>query len=266
MRPEITTIIFSKNRACQLELLLRSLNLPATVIYTFDPTFASGYDKLIKMYPDVRFVLETDFKAQLLELLAKSPEEYAMFLVDDDVMIEPFEEKNYSEFEEFKKNKAILCLSLRLAPHYEEAPDFQDNNTWNWRGLKHDWGYPMSVSAHIFRKQDILPIMIGGSFNMPNDLEVLLRKNPPTRPLMMCVDKPNIINIPANLVQTKYRPNRFKNMGVSAEEINDKFLSGHRISLNDIMGKARYSRSCFLMADYQYEIYLKNEKANRSNN
>jgi|SRR3989344_6961277 len=253
MSSEITTIIFSKNRACQLELLLRSLNMPATVLYTYDPAFGSGYDKLIKMYPDVRFVFETAFKAQMVEYMGKYSGEYVMFLVDDDVMIEPFKEYD-PLFEEFKKNQDIICLSLRLAPHYQGAPAFK-NNTWEWRGLKHDWGYPMSVSANIFRKRDILPTMSSGSFDMPNDLEVLLRKNPPRKPLMICADKPNIINVPANLVQTKYRPNRFKNMGIPVEDINKKFLSGFRISLEDIVGKARSSKNCFLVTDYKYENY-----------
>lgn len=253
MRSEITTIIFSKNRACQLELLLRSLNIPVTVLYTYDQDFRSGYELLIKMYPDVKFILETDFKAQVTEYIKTRPEKYVMFLVDDDVMIEPFQEY-CPEFEEFKRNQNIICLSLRLAPYYQGAPAFKDN-TWEWRGLKHDWGYPMSVSAHIFRKQDILPNMINGSFNMPNDLEALLRKDPPDKPLMMCVNRPNIINIPANLVQTKYRPNRFKSMGVAAEDINGQFVSGRRISLKDITEKAGHSENCFLLVDYKYEIY-----------
>lgn len=247
MSSEIKTVIFSKNRACQLEVLLRSLNMPATVIYTYDPVFKSGYDKLIGIYPKVNFVLEFDFKKQVIENLG----EYTLFLVDDDVMIKPFDE-NCPELEEFKTNQDIVGLSLRLAPYYEDAPKFQ-NNTWSWRGLKHDWGYPMSVSAHIFRKQDILPIIVNGVFNTPNDLEVLLRKNPPNKPIMMCMDRPSIINVPANQVQTKYRQNRFKNMGIPAEGINEKFLSGLRISLEDIVEKARYSKSCFLMIDYKYE-------------
>jgi hypothetical protein len=244
---EIITIIFSKNRACQLELLLRSLNMKALVIYTYDQEYKSGYEKLIKMYPDVKFILESNFKKQVIESLG----EYTLFLVDDDVMINPFNE-NCSEFLEFKNNKDILCLSLRLASYYEGAPKME-NNIWNWYGLKHDWGYPMSVSAHIFRKQDILSIMENGSFNNPNDLEILLRKNPPNKPLMICVNQPNIINVPANVVQTKYRLNRFGNAGISPEVLNQKFLSGLKISLEDIIEKARNSKSCFLVTDYKYE-------------
>ena len=65
------TLIFSKNRACQLELLLRSLNMPVSVLYTFDPEFAAGYLKLIKMYPQVNFIKQTNFKSQLIKFVKK---------------------------------------------------------------------------------------------------------------------------------------------------------------------------------------------------
>lgn len=250
MPKEISTIIFSKNRACQLELLLRSLNIPAQILYTCDPVFESGYDKLIKMYPTIDFVRETDFRSQLIEFLEKNSEEYVLFLVDDDVMIEPWA-GNCPEFQEFKRNLEIISLSLRLAPDYQGAPVIK-NNTWNWQGLKHDWGYPMSVSAHIFRKSDILPILVARIFSMPNDLEIVLRTYPPAKPLMICLNKPNFINVPVNLVQNKYRN---RNMGIPAEEINKKFLAGYRISLEDIIKKAKSSKSCFLRTNYEYEIY-----------
>lgn len=244
-RNEVTTVIFSKNRACQLDLLLRSLDLPATVLYKYDNNdFKLGYDKLVEIHPKVKFILESDFKKQLIELVG----EYTMFLVDDDIMIAPFTE-NCPEFEEFKKNPEIICLSLRIAPYHRGAPKFLKNNVWDWRGLKHSWGYPMSASSHIFRKEDILPIMTAKPFDIPNDLEVVFRRHPPNRPLMICFDEPKIINNLANQVQTKYS---FKNMGISTENLNKKFLSGLRISLEDMKEKAKHCKSCFLMTNYEY--------------
>jgi len=158
---EITTIIFSKNRACQLELLLRNLNMPAIVLYTYDPEFRLGYEKLISLYPSVKFIRETNFKEQLKENIG----EYTMFLVDDDIMIEHFDE-DCPEFIEFKKNQDIVCLSLRISPEYNRAPILK-NNTWRWKGERKDWGYPMSVTSSIFRKQDILPIIIKEDFKTP---------------------------------------------------------------------------------------------------
>src|SRR3990170_6252117 len=116
MSLEINTIIFSKNRACQLELLLHSLNIPATVLYTHSPEFKAGYSQVKKMYTAVKFVRETDFRKQLIDLVTRGGK-YVLFLVDDDVMIRPFA-KNCREFKEFKRNSKILCLSLRLSPDH----------------------------------------------------------------------------------------------------------------------------------------------------
>lgn len=246
MRSEITTIIFSKNRACQLELLLRSLNMPATVLYTYDPEFKLGYEKLIGMYPSVKFIRQNNLKEQIIENLG----EYTMFEVDDVVMIEPFTE-DCPEFAEFKRNPEILCLSLRMSPYYKGAPVFK-NNTWEWRGLKHSWGYPMSVSSHIFRKCDILPtIKKINTLEIPHHLEIALRKNPPNRPLMLCFDKPKTINNEANLVQSVYPT---KNFGVDIKGLEERFLRGERLSLEHIKEVAAKARDCFIRVDYKYEI------------
>jgi hypothetical protein len=240
----ISTIIFSKNRACQLELLLRSLNMPAVVIYTYDPDFKRGYEKLIDIYPSVKFIRQTNLKEQIIQNLG----DYTMFEVDDAVMIEHFS-KDCPEFKEFKSNPDILCLSLRMSPNYSGAPIFK-NNTWAWRGLRHSWGYPMSVSSHIFRRDDILPTILKSEMEIPNDLEVALRRNPPDRPLMLCFTKPKMITNEANNVQTKYPT---PNFGVSVRELEDRFLKGERLSLEYIKEVAKQAKNCFIRVDYKWE-------------
>lgn len=245
---EILTIIFSKNRACQLELLLRNFNMPATVLYTYDNEFKLGYEKLIKMYSDINFIKEVDFKKQLTEIVKNNKEEYVMFLVDDDVMLKHFNEE-CEEFNRFKNNKNILCLSLRMSLLYNNAPEMIEN-TWEWRKCKKDWGYPMAATSHIFRKQDILSVINNCKYDIPNILERKLRQNIPNRLLMLCFDKPKIINIPANQVQIQCPS---KNAGVSLIKLEQKFLSGKLLSLSDIKEKAKESKSCFLMTNYKWE-------------
>ena len=247
MCSEITTIIFSKNRACQLELLLRSLNMPATVLYTHDPEFKLGYEKLIGMYPSVKFVCETNFKEQLTELVGTGGE-YTMFLVDDDVMIEPFSE-DCPEFVEFKRNPEILCLSLRASPGYIKAPIIK-NNTWKWEGSRFSWGYPISATSHVYRKEDIFPAISQKDtiIEIPNDIEVVVKA--PNRPLMMCFDKPRFINNTANQVQIKYK---FRNLNVPLKDLENKFLGGERLSLEHIKRAAGNSRRVLMGVQYEWE-------------
>lgn len=247
MRREINTLIFSKNRACQLELLLRTLNIPSSVLFACDPEYKSGYQKLMEMYPEVNFIPETNFKEQVIENLRG---DYQMYLCDDDVMVEPFKE-DCQEFKALKDNKEIICLTLRLAPYYKDAPKMI-NNTWRWRRYRHGWGYPMSVSAHIFRTEDISYVIHNGIYDIPGNFEKALRSNIPDRPLMICFDKPKIINNLANQVQTVFP---YRNMGISVKELNDKFINGYRISSEDIVMKAKENNYCFLMTDYVFEKF-----------
>ena len=247
---EITTIIFSKNRACQLDLLLRNLAMPSSVIYTYDPEFKAGYDKLIKMYPKVNFILQTNLKEQVLEML-KSAKDYIMFFGDDDIILEHFDER-CPEFAEFKKNPDILCLSLRLCNHYGRGrPEMSKNNTWEWQGKKHSWGYPMATTSTIFRKEDILPVMLKiGDLNLMHHMERWLRKFPPARPLMMCFDEPKVINNEANNVQTAFPT---PNFGVEPKLLEERFLNGERLSWEHIRNIAKTSSDCFIRTDFEWE-------------
>jgi len=246
MSEALKKVIFSKNRAAQLELLLRSLNIPVVVIYTFDPEFEKGYEKLKKLYPDTLFILQKNFRDQILSNLGK----YTMFLVDDDVMIGAFDE-NCPEFTWFKKNPKIICLSLRMSPHLERGrPPISDDNTWVWRGQPHSWGYPMSVSAHIFRLEDIEPAIASHDMTLPHHLEHVLRANPPDRPLMLCFDQPKIVNNQANLVQSEYWS---KNLGIDPHDLEKRFLNGERLSLEYIKEKSKGAKDCFVRIHYQWE-------------
>lgn len=252
----MTTLVFSKNRACQLELLLRSVNISVTVLYTCDQEFKTGYDKLISMYPSVRFIREENFKEQVLEVISDA--KYVLFLVDDDVMISSFSEDCY-EFREFNRNSDILCLNLRMSSQYRyNGVPILIDNTWEWNKYRFDrknrarnWGYPMSVSSHIFRKDDIFPILLSREMNNPTTLERSLNRNPIyERPLMLCFDRPKFINNLANQVQTECP---WPNLDLPVLELEKRFLQGERLSLTHIKDKAFTATDCFLMTEYEWE-------------
>lgn len=243
-----TTLIFSKNRACQLELLLRSLSIPgipASVLYTYTPEFKAGYDKVKKMYPRVDFIRQTNFKTQLMETVKRS--DYILFLTDDDVIIAPFS-KASPEFREFRKDKDVATLSLGLSAGVA-------GKKWEWKQYRGNyrlrmWGYPMSVDSCIFRKEDILPTIQTHDMSTPNYLETELNLNIPDRSLMMCFDSPRIINNSVNQVQKDFPAHTY---GPSPEELEEKFLRGERLSLEDIRQKAKNSRHYRLKEPYKFE-------------
>ena len=253
MRTQIRTIIFSKNRAMQLEALLRSLSLENVfVLYKCDDGFRPGYDKLIKMFPDVCFIGEISFKGQVLDLMLG---EHILFLVDDDIMIRSFSE-DCNEFEEFKGNEEIITLSLRMATKYDYAflrdkevplPDF-NGGKWEWRNHSHDWGYPMAT-AHIFRSKDILPILNKVEFSCPHTMEHALRRNAPDKKYALCFEEAKFINNLANQVQSKYK---CKNAKIPVESLEALFVKGERIDIDKLIEKAKESRSAFMMEEYTW--------------
>lgn len=254
----LTTLIFSKNRACQLDLLLRSLRLKVKkknlrVLYTCDPEYKAAYDKVMKLYPNVEFILEEDFRRQVINSIT---DEYLLFLVDDDVMIDSYSE-DCPEFLKLQANEDIICLNLRMARNYDydflkdkqvPIPQF-DDGMWKWKNYRHDWGYPMSASSHIFRKKDILPILetleFGGN---PIILERSMRGRL-DKPLMIGFEKAKFVNILVNRVASNIqRTGKF----IPASFLNDKFMAGFIIDLDPIIKKAKKTRSCFMSLDFKW--------------
>lgn len=238
-------IVFSKDRAAQLDLFLRSMEeyFPEyyyhnfNIIYTYsNQKFKKGYEELIKLYNNVKFIKETDFKKNILNKINKNID-YTVFFVDDIIWKEPFSTED-NEFHTFEVNKDILCLSLRLNPNLNycytanksmSLPKTYNKGIWEWKGESGDYGYPMSLDGHIFRTKEILPYLKKLNYKNPNSLEGSLASFPLSNPKMICYDKSKIVNNAINKVQTN-NPNRHGN--VTADYINNKFLEGYMIDLD----------------------------------
>lgn len=257
---QLNTLVFSKNRACQLELLLRSLDRHATVLYACDLQYEQGYKKVITDYPKVQFVRQENFQQDLIKLVSSGPE-YVLILVDDDVMVSPFS-ANSREFQEFKNDPEVLSLSLRMSPRYCRGglPKINEHKI-NWEPFSRkskdfiymlrNWGCPMAVGGNIFRKVDILPaIQTATNLQTPNFLETVLVENVTHRPLMMCMDEARFVNVEANQVQLDFPSHTH---GQSPAELEALFLAGGRIALEPIIDQAKVTKDYFLQTAYQVE-------------
>lgn len=245
----INITIFSKDRAAQLDLLLRSIKLffigwekyTFNVLYKYSSeAYREGYEKVKASHKEFNYVLESDFKNDVIRLLSPT-NMLTMFGVDDDIFKEEFR-LECPECGELLKNNDVSCVSLRMHPEigycYTEnkvtpPPSFINANphTWEWRGLPGDWGYPMSVDFHIFRTADILERCRQLPYNNPNTFEGNLAAAPILKPLMVCFKKSKIFNTPVNKVQT-VNGNRFGS--ITAEYLNTKFLEGYSIDLEPL--------------------------------
>ena len=248
----LNIIIFSKDRACQLELLLRSMKEyfkefyehKISILYTYsNDNFKLGYEKLFSIHNDsnINYIKESqNFKNSLLLLLDLN-NLHTVFFVDDVVFKNPFTTQ-CKQFKLFTLNDDILTLSLRLQPNLTYCyaarirmfqPNFESNLSYRWPGASGDYGYPMSLDGHFFRTKEISALSKALSFNNPNSYESALAAYPLNRLKMICFEESVIMNNPINKVQT-YNNNVHGN--ISASFLNDEFLNGSVIDLEDFKG------------------------------
>lgn len=245
----INIVIFSKDRACQLDLFLTSMETmfkeytkcDIHVLYlSSSEEYEKAYRCLKREHTAVKLWPEDDFRNDVLALIDAS-RQFTVFFVDDIVWKEPFSLKS-GQLRKLEENPELLCLSLRLDPSLNYcyaldipmiAPQFDDDLIWEWSKGEGDFGYPMSLDGHVFRTMDILPLVETIKFSNPNTLEGNLAHRPLVNTRMICYPSAPIFNIPINKVQN-LNSNRHGN--ISNNLLNNWYLDGYRINYKPLQG------------------------------
>jgi hypothetical protein len=236
-------IIFSRDRPMQLDLLLTSLEQNAPGI--FDPTviwhakrddYMHGYEICAEEHPDARLLREDGLTYQVRSLMLGI--EYVIFFTDDDVLYRPLGSHPLLY-------EGWICFSLRLGDnttycyplsrHQDRPVSPQDQVVvWSWERGDGDFGYPMSLDGHIFRAQDLLPILHTHNFSNPNWLEETLMRGAKEigRPLMACFHESHVVGIPANRVNTTTPNRNGETHPYPVQDLNQRYLRGERIDLD----------------------------------
>ena len=256
----IETLIFSKDRACQCNLLLRSVrkNLPELqkihLLYkATTKDFQSGYDKLQKEFPEIDFIKEVEVVADTKRIVAGFTEKHSLCLVDDAVIINEIE---VTPTLSILNGMDIHCVSLRLSPHLpltyttgteNRIPKFERANVagtilykWEWAKQKAntDYAYPSCIDGHIYMTGFLKYMVENLKFTSVNILETLIDHNRKMmKPLMCCYEKTVCLTIPNNIVQKDYPGNKVNtNKDYRVENLNKKYLDGFIISTENIYG------------------------------
>lgn len=257
----LTIFIFSRDRACQLDLLLRSIkksmstsNLPYKVMTLCKITsddYAKGYAKLWRCHPDVSNYIEADsFREDAIFLLNEIRDSYTMILVDDDVFIRhSIGDEIKNALEEFDYNDDAAALSTRLGKRitfwYEKqetviVPELTKMRyTYKWEYSKGygvgGWNSWYSLDGNVFITEELLGLVSKLKFGSPNTLEAAMRNNPMVnKPTMLCLESPLLVGVPMNRVQVDWAT---RSSGISAKELNRAWLSGNMISVEQFWNK-----------------------------
>lgn len=259
---KIDILVWTKDRACQLDLLLRSIgdnfknygNISVRYDYS-TPELKKGYEKVInKNYGFTVAYVERnedlkvdDFEKNTKDIINSMQSEYVMLLCDDDVFI-----RDTQVDEIFTHYGDDVCtVSLRMSEDINFCYGTQKNCVlpeflpchgnflkWNWKDSdpSTDWGYPGAVNIHIYKKKWYQDMIKDMKFNNPNELECLFNKNRKAfKPAILAFKKTRILNIPVNQIQTVCPTNPFgKVHNYTKEDLNNRWLNGDIIDTKGI--------------------------------
>ncbi|AQX83614.1 hypothetical protein I6H88_11115 [Elizabethkingia bruuniana] len=192
---EIVSLIFSKDRAMQLDGFLASYfenvdnySSVKVLFHVSNEEHRNSYKDLERIYAEfpVEFIPETNFRNDLIGILEKANEDRIIFYVDDML----FSQKvDYNWLKEVDPLLDIVSLSRGRDLNYstalamkQEIPSFSkiSNNLyrfkWNEISEFSDWTYPIGVSGYMFSRQEIMAMIKVTDFKAPNSLEHNLQK------------------------------------------------------------------------------------------
>jgi len=255
----ITALVWSKDRASQLNTLLESVYLNSnnlfdniSVIYTYsDNLYEQGYNILKDKWKhySINWICEKEestFKDITLETIYYGSE-FICPLVDDDVFYRKFE-LNGQDIENVLNSFENTVYSLRLGLNIKVSDNFTNHPVelpryretilprgliWNNLNFHNPFHYPISLDSHIFRRNWLFKSANSIEFSSPNFLEGNLGKygnefKQIASPLESCVT-----SIPMNRVQ-----NTFTNKTIgdySSDSLNSEWLNDRSINLECLM-------------------------------
>lgn len=268
-------LVFSKDRAMQLDASIRSLLLRNTdntlpdikILYkcSSENNFAQ-YETLKKEYshiPEISFSRENNFRADMLGIISNY--EYVFFMVDDNIHVRDF--SLIEILTVLQKNPDAIGFSLRLGVNttycytmdaHQNLPQFGtiDNKflKFNWINAELDFGYCLEVSSSIYRVNELTAYLNELQFNNPNILEAEISANrivyAEYRPYLLSYINSVAFCVPVNKVQDVNNNRDGGKEIYNPENLTKLFAEGFRIDTEAL--KDFTFNSCHQEVDYKF--------------
>lgn len=266
----MNALILSKNRACQLHLLLETikLNCPTLfnkiyIIYTgTDTEYLKGYSLLQDrhIYDNIVWQQEKDFYGDFVNFLKTNDTELFCGLTDDCVFYRPTD-LSFRVLDNIFSNSDVFCFSLRLGLN-TTLQDYVSNSfqnpltwydirsisyqqqlvniiIWSWREIccVHNYGYPISLDGHIYRTKDMYDLTTKYSIGCLRGWEGVLAENcrrDTNKYLMSAETESSVYCIPNNCVQDPPMHAGIKH-NYTSDGLNNQYLRNNIISTDSII-------------------------------
>jgi hypothetical protein len=254
----ISLVIFSKDRALQMDLLLQSnakhcgkLFHDVVVLYAAStPKFEDGYQKLAKAWPEVKFVRERKFEEDTREILRESAN--LVCILSDDCIFYRNVVDYQDQILDVIARERIFSYILGIGGdsrysgtcrHRFRMPEFErekETLIWNWQKAdKGEFECPFMLAANIYKKEDYLFCVDRVRFQNPSTFENQLQKKwqySPDRVEMKkfcaCLEEQKLVHSLNNRVQDIFRNRHGEIYPFSAPAMNEAYLSGKVVDLD----------------------------------
>lgn len=247
-------LVFSRDRACQLDALLRGLDWYAphltrsvSVIYrATDDEHEAGYRQLRGLHRPVSFTREAHvgggargpaFADAVHTWLA--PGRVAVgFLCDDDLWLRapPLAALSRMPFSCRLGRNTVYQHPTGLGPYRPPKlePVGETVLSFEWEGANGDFGYPLSLDGHIYEPGTIRDLVEQVRFTDPTTLEAGLasiahRFRP--RRIQVAAAGSSLVSVPANRVtENSHNPIMDSTGDLRPSRLLERFLAGDRIN------------------------------------
>jgi hypothetical protein len=286
----INTLILSKDRAQQLDLLFQSISRfcphlfnEIKIIYkASNEEYERGYEKLInnKKIPfcsKITWQKEKEFYSDFLLGILECNTKLICGLTDDCLFYRPINVSS-SEIEKYFTDD-VFCFSFRLGVNTivqnymtgELQPSLINDDEmikqlslnkikmikWNWkvRNQFQNFGYNPSLDGHIYHAKELYKISTHKQFTClrqwEGELSMIIR-HLTSKPMMASFPDSVLFNIPSNCVQDPPMISGTQ-FPYSLKELNDKYLNNEVIDLDYILTQCKQVWSSHREVEYKFK-------------
>ena len=242
-------LIFSKDRACQLDFLLRTMKTylkidssKCCILHTFSKEHKASYDLCKFHHQDVTWIQESDFRSQSLEILKDNSiclltDDTAFFKSPDyvgkTIFVEKFNLKEHETFSFRLGYNTYIQDHIRGMVQPNLKPETRENSIISWNPNNYppncNYGYPFSFDGHCYAKNILYDILKDKEYKSTNDMEGILHSNRKQITKIYSDTHSSCVNIPANNISGLTRAGHFHDY--SMEGLKETYIGGKRIDI-----------------------------------
>lgn len=260
----VDIIIYTKDRACQLDLLLRSIKdnfVNANNVWVLEDwsnnEFKAGYTKVkgLDYGLDIKHIRQTrkTFSGVLRDTVEKSETDFILPLCDDDMFIRCTDISDISNYVDddvigihlrFSSDLTVSYGKWGILPLPELFPA-GDYLKWDWTTYKiHSrWGYAYNAGGLIYKTGFFKHMIDNIVFDLPNSLEgaMMSGRYKWGKKYTVAFEHSPIVNVSVNRIQNDVLNRGGRDVNYPPPELNSIFLSG---SVIDTTGLYNMINNC----------------------